>query len=862
MCDDVDECNNAIMCDDENSKCENTIGSFNCVCLEGFKKSDDDKCVLKTPNREKIEIDEENSSSTPSESQKPESTTQESSTASPEEETTTQEPLILTATPSKAPESTTASEATTQPKSTTTTSPAPPTPITTEAPITSGNRGPPSIQPPPELFTTTSSESPAPSNGGYGEEIQEETSSSSSTTTTSTTEAPSLCSTVTCHSLATCEPSTGVCICRDGFIGDGTSSCSKKSTADCISLPSLCAENAKCDNSTRSCECDAGYIGDGYVCSPHPQDCVLRDNLCSPEAICQNRRCQCLPGFTGDGVKCVSIHERASNCSQCDANAHCIGGTTCKCNPGYFGNGLCCVPDPLDCVHFTGICHPNAVCNPDTRQCQCSSGFSGNGVSCFPQKSCRTDKSVCAKNAICLPTGSCICRHGFKGDPFYKCTSLVAKEPSNAQDLSDVSSCATPCDASSQLCISGECICKPGFRQNPGSETCADIDECAEKTHRCNRIATCRNTFGSHVCSCPEGHVGDGVTCVPHVNQGKLSVYCEADGMTLVLGNETSDFEGKIFVKGQAENPYCSKSFSALLNSHKPYVFKVAFQHCDVQLLDNHTMASTVVVQKHAMFLTNKADSYDLRCQYPIGSRAVESHVNVSELATTSTLTDKNSTLAPICRLSVSNDQHSSISSAMVGDTLKLALEVTPSENFGILPRNCFAVNIESGERYTLTDEQGCAIDESLFPQWSVTNSAKVQAMFRTFKWPDSSMIRFQCDCNPCVGQCTVPSCISSSRFRRHHQTTSPLLNDEIRQELVLMSGVESLAVSSIINVKDSMSDEDDVVASESLTTSSICVKWAPLLIALGSFVVCSLVLLYLCSKKPKTMDLESEVRF
>lgn len=57
--------------------------------------------------------------------------------------------------------------------------------------------------------------------------------------------------------------------------------------------------------------------------------------------------------------------------------------------------------------------------------------------------------------------------------------------------------------------------------------------------------------------------------------------------MTLVLGNETADFEGKIFVKGQAENPYCSKSFSSLLNSRKPYVFKVVFQHCDVQLLDN-----------------------------------------------------------------------------------------------------------------------------------------------------------------------------------------------------------------------------------------------------------------------------------
>lgn len=84
------------------------------------------------------------------------------------------------------------------------------------------------------------------------------------------------------------------------------------------------------------------------------------------------------------------------------------------------------------------------------------------------------------------------------------------------------------------------------------------------------------------------------------------------------------------------------------------------------------------------------------------------------------------------------------------------------------------------------------------------------------------------------------------------------------------MSGVESLAVSSIINVHDShdmnTSDDDDVTSSHVDATSkeskSICVKMAPLLIALGSFAVCSAILLYLCSKKPKTIDLESELRF
>ncbi|PIC39870.1 hypothetical protein B9Z55_011422 [Caenorhabditis nigoni] len=139
--DDVDECNNVGMCDDENSKCENTIGSFNCVCLEGFKKSDDDKCVLKTPNREKIEIDEENSSSTPSESKKPESTTQESTTSS--------------VTTSEAPTSSEkASEATKKPEDATSSAESPVTTVSSE-PSTS-SESPVTSSEAPESTTTSS----------------------------------------------------------------------------------------------------------------------------------------------------------------------------------------------------------------------------------------------------------------------------------------------------------------------------------------------------------------------------------------------------------------------------------------------------------------------------------------------------------------------------------------------------------------------------------------------------------------------------------------------------------------------------------------------------------------------------------
>ncbi|CAD6188274.1 unnamed protein product [Caenorhabditis auriculariae] len=680
----------------------------------------------------------------------------------------------------------------------------------------------------------------------------EKTSSSEAASTLETTTLPesstqSLCAKASCHELAVCEETTGKCSCREGFEGDGVNGCSKKASADCLSLPSLCSSHGSCDVTTRSCKCDAGYIGDGYSCEPHPQDCVLRPNLCGPEAICMGRRCQCLPGFTGDGVKCVSIHERASNCTQCDSNAHCVGGT-CACNVGYFGNGLCCVPDPLDCVHFTGICHPHAVCDAESRQCKCSSGYLGNGISCFPQRSCRTDASVCSPHAICLPTGTCVCRHGFDGDG-HICAAVGASQKLGLSDV-PTSSCVVPCDEDTQLCISGECICKHGFKAVDGGR-CDDVDECAEGTDSCDRLAKCSNTRGSHVCTCPDGFIGDGTSCIPHVNSGKLSVYCETDGMTLVLGNDTEHFEGRMFVKGQAENPHCSKTFTSLVNSHKPYIFKVSFEHCDVNLLENHTLASTVVVQKHAMFITTKADSYDLRCSYPIGTRNVESKLNVSELSTASTLTDaKNS---PVCKLTVTNHEEQFISSAVVGDFLRLSLEVIPNNTFTIVPRNCFAVNIENGERYTLTDESGCAIDENLFPQWTSVTPARTRVVFRTFKWPDSSMIRFQCDCAPCVGKCPQPDCmqkeVDAFRFRRHSAS-----DDEAEaSETVVMSGVQKLAVSSIIAVKDhaeeAMNPEEDGIVvhkwyRESFNSAETCMSYASAAAVAVLAVICVVLLI------------------
>lgn len=55
----------------------------------------------------------------------------------------------------------------------------------------------------------------------------------------------------------------------------------------------------------------------------------------------------------------------------------------------------------------------------------------------------------------------------------------------------------------------------------------------------------------------------------------------------------------------------------------------------------------------------------------------VESNVNVSDLTTSSTLTDD--AHGPSCRLTVTNEADESIAAAVVGQALRLRLEVSPN---------------------------------------------------------------------------------------------------------------------------------------------------------------------------------------
>uniref|UniRef100_A0A914DXZ9 Uncharacterized protein n=1 Tax=Acrobeloides nanus TaxID=290746 RepID=A0A914DXZ9_9BILA len=463
-------------------------------------------------------------------------------------------------------------------------------------------------------------------------------------------------------------------------------------------------------------------------------------------------------------------------------------------------------------------------------------GFIGNGMDCSIRISCKVDPSICHKEAACQLDGRCVCKKGLVGDGM-DCRTIVSAIDQQASPTISPTirfECPTDCSSNSE-CVNGACKCVAGYKFDKDSN-CVDIDECDMGIANCHSVATCTNLNGSYQCKCPEGYGGDGKDCYQYdqILPG-IKIQCLADGMRLILAEEHVPFEGRVFVRGQTDNPYCSKTFSPLKQTEDPPTFHIPIAQCDMQLEENDTLATTVVIQKHAVFITEKAYAYRLRCQYPTAVKKMMTHFNVSELTTESIYEHGGD---PVCSLTVTNENNLTIDSATVGQILKLQLSVLPNKTYSILPRNCFAINLETGEKYSLTDAAGCAIDTMLFPEWTRVRQDMTEAVFRTFKWPDSSMIRFECDCSACIGMCPTVNCgrrrdaLFKRRFRARFARAggvSPEINDTIPEsglveefidedlswlKNIAVGNSSKLAFSSVVLVNE---DEEEQLAQRQL---------------------------------------------
>ncbi|XP_044021457.1 stabilin-1 isoform X1 [Siniperca chuatsi] len=192
--------------------------------------------------------------------------------------------------------------------------------------------------------------------------------------------------------------SRGLCrrgSCMEGYSGEN---CDKTATpCNSDGLQEHCHIHAYCTQTGlhTMCVCRDGYEGDGHSCSPINPCLKSNRGGCDTNAECVyvgpgNASCLCVEGWTGDGSVCVEINNcQLESRGGCSPNANCNhigpGQSECVCKTGYMGNGIVC--DLINpCLKKNGGCHDLAECSPKkggAHTCTCPDGYAGDGKICY-----------------------------------------------------------------------------------------------------------------------------------------------------------------------------------------------------------------------------------------------------------------------------------------------------------------------------------------------------------------------------------------------------------------------------------------------------------------------------------------------
>eukprot|EP00105_Crassostrea_gigas_P042845 XP_019926993.1 PREDICTED: uncharacterized protein LOC105338278 [Crassostrea gigas] len=348
----------------------------------------------------------------------------------------------------------------------------------------------------------------------------------------------------TCDRNAVCSDTVGSyrCSCSLGYTGDGHS-CSERTIQticnftknieifivylqisstdvdECLTQKANCDQNAVCTHTIGSfvCSCKDGFQGNGTFCTD-VNECTRPVQPCDTQATCTNTigsyQCSCNPGFYGNGQTCLENDECTENTHDCHANASCTntyGHFYCECYPGFFGSGRNCT-DVNECKDGSNECHLNATCynSVGNYTCECDIGFSGNGFHC---QECQnmTYGVNCKNQCLCNTSntrtcnrenGTCMCKDGWTGNT---CDEDIPECTNTPQICGPNSRC-------NEVQGSYQCLCNDGYQMSANLE-CQNINECNTTRHNCHPNAQCKDTEGHYTCSCKSGFTGNGTYC-------------------------------------------------------------------------------------------------------------------------------------------------------------------------------------------------------------------------------------------------------------------------------------------------------------------------------------------------------------
>ncbi|XP_077138790.1 thrombomodulin-like [Ranitomeya variabilis] len=260
--------------------------------------------------------------------------------------------------------------------------------------------------------------------------------------------------------------------------GDGTVAWSSETPGawSCLIKNGGCEHECKEESGIAECKCPAGselksdQRGCTKPCDPSPCN-----QLCVPVLDPPGFLCMCSEGYTlaADGKTCEDIDDCATNPNICEH--HCtntIGGFICGCKPGFEMVEATC--DPGDnCV---SKCEDINECDNPTTLCEHGCENFDGGFECF-------------------------CDPGYIIDD---------KNTNKCKRFCNSSFCEAECDINNN----DSCQCPEGYivdQDEHGDNICTDVDECDASPCEWS----CINTFGSYLCSCPEGYTIYNSLCIP-----------------------------------------------------------------------------------------------------------------------------------------------------------------------------------------------------------------------------------------------------------------------------------------------------------------------------------------------------------
>ncbi|XP_019645326.1 PREDICTED: uncharacterized protein LOC109486081 [Branchiostoma belcheri] len=286
--------------------------------------------------------------------------------------------------------------------------------------------------------------------------------------------------------------------------------------------------NSECVNTAGSytCMCPPGFHKEGgsHVCwdinecrQPSQNDCDDRHGYCTNTD--GGYTCGCLAGYQlqNDGKTCADIDECLDNNGGCERE--CInmdGGYECRCGTAYYlhSDGKTCLE--LDECSTGNMCEQICDDRVGYYECRCDPLFAlaSNGRTCYANTTCGAANTchpqpigACAVNNAGAEV--CFCDQGYK-----------LQQDNSCVDIDECADGTHKCDENAKACRntlgSYECICKEGYHLSAahGGRRCQNIHECDVNNGNCSQI--CEDTQGSFYCRCQTGYYldTDGRTCL------------------------------------------------------------------------------------------------------------------------------------------------------------------------------------------------------------------------------------------------------------------------------------------------------------------------------------------------------------